>query len=182
MSSFALCCTWQWIYTWLKSKRFTNSRVRNLDSLQWGLPSDVPDMSWQAHTEVNISLEALNGVVVCEHSLNFDGFLSRRPDQQPSSYMWRYVLTQLNPDASDRPVTRNFPGDGANGFLRNISIYVPYNNVTSSKTDAAVRALYLKIVVLFNKAFYRRTSYWMDKKGLLPKSWMRRTARLTTHI
>jgi hypothetical protein len=55
--------------------------------------------------------------------------------------MWRFVLTQISPNTSDRPAARNFPGDGANGFLRNISIYLPYYNVTSNKRVAIVRTL-----------------------------------------
>jgi hypothetical protein len=48
---------------------------------------------------------------------------------------------QINPVAWDRPAARNFPGDGANGFLQSISIYLPYYNVTSIKTVAVVRTL-----------------------------------------
>jgi len=48
---------------------------------------------------------------------------------------------QISPDASDRPAARNFPGDGAKGFLRSISIYLPYYNITSNKTVAVVRTL-----------------------------------------
>jgi hypothetical protein len=49
--------------------------------------SDVTNMSSEAYAEFNTSLKALTDIAVCEHSLYFDGFLTRRLDLQPSSYM-----------------------------------------------------------------------------------------------
>jgi hypothetical protein len=51
------------------------------------LISGVSDMSSEAYAEFNTSLKALTGITVCEHSLNFDGFLPRRLELQPSSCM-----------------------------------------------------------------------------------------------
>jgi len=51
------------------------------------LTSDVSDMLSEAYAEFNSSLKALTGISVCQHSLNFDGFLPRRLDLQPSSCM-----------------------------------------------------------------------------------------------
>jgi len=130
------------------------------------LTSDVSDMSSEAYAEFNTSLKALTGIAVCEHSLNFDGFLPRRLDLQPSSCMWRFALMQISPDASDRPVARNVPGDGANGFLRSISIYLPYYNVTSKKNSRRFK----------NSCILRVFSYLTQLSAVeLPTEWVKRS-------
>lgn len=49
------------------------------------LNSDVSNMSSEAYAKFNISLKPLPDIAVCEHSLNSDGFLTRRLDLEPSS-------------------------------------------------------------------------------------------------